>query len=292
MGTLEPQTICYKKVGQLHIQLDLTLPPNAYKVPVLLWFHGGGLLQGRRDTNIPPHMVRGVTKYNYAFISADYRLAPQVGIKDIFEDVRDCIGFIRTELAEHTGPGVLDTHRLAVSGSSAGGYLSLLAGLYVNPKPKVILCIYPITDPLGNFFTISQLHTLGAARTDPALIAEFLDPQSQVVANSAPGEESNRNKMYNYMLEKANLAALLRTGSGDEFRIARSIFQCGLPPTYIVHPDGDKDVGVDQSDEVAGVMVGLKMEVCYKRVHGLSHFFDLDDQVQLEDMYEFLLKHL
>jgi dipeptidyl aminopeptidase/acylaminoacyl peptidase len=94
------------------------------------------------------------------------------------------------------------------------------------------------------------------------------------------------------MLEKANLAALLRTGSGDEFRIARSIFQCGLPPTYIVHPDGDKDVGVDQSDEVAGVMVGLKMEVCYKRVHGLSHFFDLDDQVQLEDMYEFLLKHL
>jgi acetyl esterase/lipase len=44
MGTLEPQTICYKKVGQLHIQLDLTLPPNAYKVPVLLWFHGGGLL--------------------------------------------------------------------------------------------------------------------------------------------------------------------------------------------------------------------------------------------------------
>jgi acetyl esterase/lipase len=237
-------------------------------------------------------MVRGVTKYNYAFVSADYRLAPQVGIKDIFEDVRDCIGFIRTELAEHTGPGVLDTHRLAVSGSSAGGYLSLLAGLYVNPKPKVILCIYPITDPLGNFFTISQLHTLGAARTDPALIAEFLDPQSQVVANSAPGEESNRNKMYNYMLEKANLAALLRTGSGDEFRIARSIFQCGLPPTYIVHPDGDKDVGVDQSDEVAGVMVGLKMEVCYKRVHGLSHFFDLDDQVQLEDMYEFLLKHL
>jgi acetyl esterase/lipase len=44
MGTAEPQTITYKKVGQLHIQLDLTLPPNAYKVPVLLWFHGGGLL--------------------------------------------------------------------------------------------------------------------------------------------------------------------------------------------------------------------------------------------------------
>lgn len=44
MGTSEPQTITYKKVGQLQIQLDLTLPPNVYKAPVLLWFHGGGLL--------------------------------------------------------------------------------------------------------------------------------------------------------------------------------------------------------------------------------------------------------
>jgi carboxylesterase type B len=44
MSTSEPQTITYKKVGQLHLLLDLTLPPNAHKVPVLLWFHGGGLL--------------------------------------------------------------------------------------------------------------------------------------------------------------------------------------------------------------------------------------------------------
>jgi acetyl esterase/lipase len=237
-------------------------------------------------------MTRGVTKYNYAFVSADYRLAPQVGILDIFEDVRDCIAFVRTELPKHTGADVLDTHRLAVSGSSAGGYLSLLAGLYVDPKPKVILGIYPITDPLGNFFITSQLHALGTLSTDPVTIATFLDPQSDAVANSAPGDESNRNKMYNYMLEKGNLAALLHIGSGDEFRIARSIVQYGLPPTYIVHPDGDQDVGVDQSDEVVGVMVGLNMEVDYKRVHGLSHFFDLDEKVQLEDMYRFLLKHL
>jgi dipeptidyl aminopeptidase/acylaminoacyl peptidase len=56
--------------------------------------------------------------------------------------------------------------------------------------------------------------------------------------------------------------------------------------------DGDQDVGIDQSDEVVGVMVGLGMEVAYKRVHGPSHFFDLDEQVELEDMYRFLLKHL
>jgi len=180
-------------------------------------------------------MTRGVAKYGYAFVSADYRLAPQVGVQDVLEDVLDCIAFIRTELATHGGPDVLDTNRIAVSGSSAGGYLAILAGLYVEPKPKVILGIYPITDPLGGFFTTSQLDALGKARSDPASVAAFLDPQSDVVANSAPGDESNQNKMYNYMLEKANLAALLRIGPGDDtFRIAKSIFQRGLPPTYIV----------------------------------------------------------
>lgn len=38
MGTSEPETITYKTVGQLHIYLDLTLPPNAYKVPILRFF--------------------------------------------------------------------------------------------------------------------------------------------------------------------------------------------------------------------------------------------------------------
>lgn len=238
-------------------------------------------------------MKRGVMKYNYALVSADYRLAPQVSVQDIFEDVRDCITFIRTELATHTSPGSLNTNRLAISGSSAGGYLSLLAGLYVDPKPKVLLPIYPITDPLGTFFTTSQLQKLGSSRTDQATITEFLDPKADVVSNSAPGGGSKRNKMYNYMLEKANLAALLHIVPGDDrFRIAKNIFDHRLPPTYIVHPDGDQDVGVEQSDEVVGVMIGLGLEVGYMRVHGQSHFFDLDDIIELEEMYTFMLRHL
>ncbi|KAK5122582.1 hypothetical protein LTR85_003845 [Meristemomyces frigidus] len=290
MASPKPQTITYKTVGKLEIPFDLYLPDDAKNVPVLLWFHGGGLLQGVRRS-VTPHMLQAVSKYNIALISADYRLAPQVGVAEIFEDVKDCVAFIRSRLDKFAGEGVVDTTRLAVSGSSAGGYLAFLAGLYIEPKPKVILPIYPITDPLGTFFTTSQPHPFGGGRTDPEPLAEFLDPNAEVVANSA--EDSKRNQLYFVMMQEANLASLLRIKPGDDtFRIAKKVYERKLPPTYVVHGDADGAVGVEQADEVVGVMVGLGMEVQYERLHGIDHLFDRDAKYQLEGMYEFMMKHL
>ena len=287
----EPQTLTYKTIGSLDILLDLYLPDNAKNVPVLLWFHGGGLLQGHRDS-LPPHLRNAVQKYNIALITADYRLAPQVGVADIYEDVRDCVAFIRTKLSSHVGEDVLDTNRLAVSGGSAGGYLALLAGLYVEPKPRVILPIYPITDPLGTFFTTSKLHPAGGAHTDVEPLASFLDVKAEVVANNK--RESARNKMYFHMMEGANLASLLHftPETQDHWRIAKQISTHGLPPSYIVSGDSDLAVGVEQSDEVVGVMVGLGMEVDYERLKGEDHLFDHDKKFEMEAMYKFMLKHL
>ena len=41
---LPTKTITYKTVDELEIQLDVYVPNQADKVPVLLWYHGGGLL--------------------------------------------------------------------------------------------------------------------------------------------------------------------------------------------------------------------------------------------------------
>lgn len=139
------KTIVYKTVDALQISLDIYLPSgSSSKAPILLWYHGGGLLQGHRN-QLTPWMRRAVEDQKLAVISADYRFAPQVGVADILQDVQDSIRFIRTELASHLdNPSAIDQTRLAVSGSSAGGYLALLAGLYVDPKPNVILPIYPM----------------------------------------------------------------------------------------------------------------------------------------------------
>lgn len=97
--------------------------------------------QGRRDAAVP-HMRRGMQKYGYAYVSADYRLAPQASVADIRDDVLDCVKFVREKLSSHVEKDAIDPSRLAVAGSSAGGYLCLLAGLYADPKPTVIMPIY------------------------------------------------------------------------------------------------------------------------------------------------------
>ncbi|KAH8694275.1 Alpha/Beta hydrolase protein [Talaromyces proteolyticus] len=295
MSSIQPdQTITYKKIGSLQIPMDIYLPKSAKNAPVLLWFHGGGLLQGRRDL-LAPHMRNGVQTYGYVCISADYRLAPQATVDEIFEDVKDCISFIRDELPTRLGEGVMDPTRLAVSGSSAGGFLTLLAGLYIEPKPQVIIPIYPITDPLGVFFTNSQPAPNGRYSASQEEMADYLDIKAPPMANCGKVPGDPRSHMYVYMLRCANLAKLWGVPddkSAAPYRISRRIYEYGLPPTYILHGDVDTAVSVEQSDEVAGAMVGLGLTVEYERPHGEDHFLDNGEDYQNNALYSFMMRHL
>ncbi|KAL3489798.1 Alpha/Beta hydrolase protein [Aspergillus germanicus] len=308
MSTIKPDlTVTYKSIGSLDLPMDIYLPKNVKNAPVLLWFHGGGLLQGRRDL-ISPHMRRNVQTRGYIAISADYRLAPQVPVNEIFEDVKDCIHFIRNDLAtvlsEKAGKeaeGIIDSTRLAVSGSSAGGFLALLAGLYVDPKPQVIVPIYPITDPLGTFFMNPQPAPNGRYAASREEMAAHLDRNAPAIASSGKVPEDPRSHMYVYMLRTASLAELwgIVGGNGsasasaaEPWRIPRRIYEHGLPPTYILHGDRDTAVGVEQADEVAGVMVGLGLNVEYERVYGADHFLDNSEGYENEALYDFVKRYL
>jgi acetyl esterase/lipase len=288
---MNPQTFTYKSYGSVPVKLDLYLPESQSHAPapVLLWFHGGGLLQGSR-ANVAPHMLHGVNKYGYSLISADYRLAPQVSVAEILTDVQDCLKFIRNNITAHVSPALLDTSRIAVSGSSAGGYLALLAGLYAEAKPKVILAIYPITNPLGRFFTNPQPHPDGYI--DRSVIAPFLD--RNVEAMTATDGTSKRQKMYHYMMQEAILADLLDVKTGDDkFIIKNAIRKAGkFVPCFIVHGNADRFVGVEQADEVVEALKDIGADCEYERLSGLDHLFDRDDKVQMENLYAFMAKYI
>lgn len=126
-------------------------------------------------------------------------------------DVKDCLAWSATELPKELAAAgdnngtLLDATRIAVSGSSAGGYLALLAGLYATGpvKPKVILPIYPITDPLGTFFTTPQPHPAG--HIERAALGPCLDPKAPVQTRTA-WEGDPRARFYFYMMQEAILA--------------------------------------------------------------------------------------
>lgn len=238
-----------------------------------------------------------VAAHDLAVISADYRLAPQTRLPAIFQDVVDCIAFIRTSLAASRAHAI-DASRLAVSGSSAGGYLALLAGLHVDPQPTCLLPIYPITDPLGQFFTTSQpppsIRPRLASREE---LAACLDPHGEVVANCGPVGEDVRMGMYVRMMADASLPALLGIEGLDveekgRWRVSRNVLERGLPAMYVLHGDGDEAVGVEQADEVVGAALGCGVEVVYERVHGANHFLDVGETYENERMYAWLVEQL
>ncbi|KAG6810799.1 hypothetical protein H0H92_010277 [Tricholoma furcatifolium] len=188
------QTFTYKQVpvatGTLDIQLDLYppafIPTNHVakaQIPVVIYFHGGGLCVGNRHAWFPTWLHDRATKAGYAFISADYRLLPASTGHDIIEDVQDVLRFsVSREFSfpESVGSFVVNPDAIAVTGSSAGGLCTYLAAMHcTSPKPKVIVSMYGMA---GDIFTSHYLHAktepffFGTPILDPRNFAGFLHP--------------------------------------------------------------------------------------------------------------------
>jgi acetyl esterase len=116
------------------------------KLPVLLWFHGGGFVIGNLDTH--DHACRALaTQADCLVVAVDYRLAPESKFPAA---VDDCIATLRW-LALHAVEIGGDPGRIAVGGDSAGGNLAAVCAILARndgyPKLAFQLLIYPCTAP-------------------------------------------------------------------------------------------------------------------------------------------------
>lgn len=285
----------YKTIGSCEISLDVHLPSThvSNPLPILIWFHGGGLLQGTRKS-VAPHMLRGVESQQYCLVAVDYRLAPQTTLAEIVSDALDAVRFVRRQLSFRLDTATIYSGDISVSGSSAGGYLALLVALR-DSKLRSCLAIYPITNPLGSFFTTPHEQIA----CDENELQPFLDQSAQVQSFSLP--QSPRNGLYNYMLKSANLAQLLRlsesqNGRASEFIVASEIREKQerhlMCPVYIVHGNADTAVGIEQSYDVRQALQEIDSEVVFEEVEGEEHGYDKQPEITMDSMYEFFAKHV
>lgn len=251
----QPITHTFKTVAGLDIGADIYVPSSATQsspcTTVLVWWHGGGLLQGTRKA-MPPHMKRAIEGHNIVVVSADYRLAPQTRMPGILADARDVVAFTQSQLGDVTG-GRARPDKLFVSGSSAGGWLALLVANAIGfeacgvpPLPsKVTGCIpiYPITDISDPFWTTKQhpvSYMKGRIVDGPKELGDdCLDPKAPPTASSAP--DSKRSQFYHYMIQEALLQQLLLEGTSvkpKDVAVAPALAARKAkdsPPTIIIH---------------------------------------------------------
>lgn len=301
---------------EVPVLLDLCLPDavTSEPLPIFVWWHGGGLIQGARQV-MAPHLKRAVDKFNIAVVSTDYRLAPQTRVPDIQQDMEDCLAYVVNklpqELAAKGDAAKLDTGRIVLSGSSAGGWQCLMVGLGMCPNSKAehlqrvkgIAAIYPIITMDHPFFLEKQTPFGGRLGDDPATFAEFRDPNAPVTANTAAVE--HRKKFYMHAqqeglfpsllfsqeqrdqgwLQKTDVEVFLKASSEDQRR--------RFPPVYIVHGEKDTAVDVDHARRLNNTLKEVGASVIYDEVPGRDHLWDqLEPEENLEALWDFTMKSL
>lgn len=147
-------------IGRGEVKVRHYIPEGAAAAdaPCCIFFHGGGYVIG--DVDEYDTVTRHIAANSGCHVlSVDYELAPANKIKQIHRDGFDVYRWV---LENHASLGV-DPERLAVSGDSAGGNLTVAVTLACKANgiaaPKFQVLIYPSVDPGMGFPSIDEFAT-------------------------------------------------------------------------------------------------------------------------------------
>ena len=126
--------IAYGNASELQ-KLDIWLPDTEQeKVPFIFIIHGGGFMAlDKRDCEMA-HAIKETIKRGFAAVSLNYRMTQEVKFPEPIRDIKQAIRFIKKHGAEYQ----LDTEKMMVWGGSAGGYLTLMAALFIMRPISII----------------------------------------------------------------------------------------------------------------------------------------------------------
>lgn len=121
-------------------------PKPGEKLPILVWYHGGGFVIGNLDTHDSACRLLA-NQADCLVVSVDYRLAPEYKFPAAVEDCEAALKWVAQHAAEIEG----DAARIAVGGDSAGANLATVVALLARDMgfPGLVfqLLIYPCVAP-------------------------------------------------------------------------------------------------------------------------------------------------
>lgn len=159
-------------------RLDVYYPARAANVPVIVWFHGGGITAGNKS--IPEELK----KQHMIIVAANYRLSPKVSCPAYIEDAAAAVAWVFRNASALGG----DSTKIYVSGHSAGGYLASMIGLDKQWLAKYhidanrIAALFPFSGQAITHFTVRK--EKGIRDTQPVI--DTYAPLYHVRADAPP----------------------------------------------------------------------------------------------------------
>jgi len=289
------ETYTYKTVANCTIKADVyrTVAGRSPR-PVVMAIHGGALIMGGRYP-IQMDLFEPLLNREFVTVSIDYRLAPETKLPEIIKDVQDAFRWVR-----ESGPKLFgaDPKRIGVQGGSAGGYLTLMTGFCVDPRPKALVSHYGYGDLIGDWYS----------RPDPFYCSQpavSKESAYRAVGNGVPCGNPQGNRRHEFYLYCRQQGLWPKEVSGfdpvtqpEQFKPYCPVqnVTSDYPPTLLAHGNQDTDVPYEQSVLMDAALnrAGVEHEFITLRDagHGFSHARKEEYQSVLDRSISFLVGYL
>jgi acetyl esterase/lipase len=223
-------------------KLDIYWPDEGNgPFPVVISIHGGAFMGGdKRDVQLTPMLE--VLRRRYALVGVNYRMSGEAKFPALIHDIKAAIRWIRANASIY----LFDPERIATWGGSAGGYLSLMAGVAAG--------IQQLDDPsLGNTgqpelvqAVVSWFPPTDFLKMDEQLAESGFFPPPEFAHN---GEYSPESLLLGQTITK--IPELVHIANPETY------IRPGLPPFFIQHGRMDDTVPYHQSLNFANKLAAI-----------------------------------
>jgi acetyl esterase/lipase len=166
----------YTHAAGTSLCLDLHRPDNSERVPVVVYFHGGGFARGSRADHLQDRLL-AVAAQGIAVASVSYRLTDVATHPAQLEDGRTAVSWLRA----HGGKFGLSIGRIGAWGVSAGGWIALMLSLTGSDPSSSVQAVAAWMPPTDLATLAEQRDAAGLAlppflqgRAAPAMEATLL----------------------------------------------------------------------------------------------------------------------
>lgn len=281
----ERMTHIYKRVGPLEIKAEVYQPAGEKTRPAVVWLHGGALINGNRH-GVSAQVRNFAFENGYVLVSFDYRLAPETKLPGIIEDLEDAFKWLRAEGPKRFG---IDPERIAVTGGSAGGYLTLAAGHRVRPAPRVLLALWGYGDLVGDWYSKPSPHPRHNQK--PVSAEEAWRQVNGPPVADASERKGNGGLFYVYCRQQGLWPKLVSgwdpvTGAAkfNPFMPVKNVTP-KYPPTVMIHGTKDTDVPYEQSVMMAREFTRTGVSHLLLTIADAEHGLAGGDKLEIESAY-------